>query len=143
MKKQMTTKQMIKKHGYIPGNPPKNLLDSIPPKAENESPLPNGNVAALQFCLDTLYKRLRHEPDFGASYLDGLRQAQKDLDHLVSVAAGDPPAATKKSSMLRQLAASTEFSSVSRELIARAERLERQAEGLRYKFSKERLEKKA
>ncbi len=139
MKKQMTTRQMIKKYGYIKGDPPKNLLDSVPPKAVAE----DQPLITLQTSLDVLYRQLRHEPDFGASYLDGLRQAQRDLDHLVSVAAGDPPAATKKSSLLRQLAASTEFNSVSRELIARAERLERQAEGLRYKFSKDRLEKKA
>lgn len=100
-------------------------------------------LKTIQNCLDVLYGTLRHDPEFGAKYLDGLRQAQRDLDHLVSLAAGDPPAATKKSSLLRQLAASTEFNKVSAELIAKAERLERQAEGLRYKFSKMRLEKKS
>jgi len=100
-------------------------------------------LAALQSCLDWLYERQRHDLDFKANYIDGLRQAQKDLDHLVSLAAGDPPSATKKSSLLRQLAASTEFNAVSKELIDKAEKLERQAEGLRYKFSKERREKSA
>lgn len=97
-------------------------------------------LASLQLCLDILYGRLRHDSDFGPTYLDGLRQAQRDLDHLVSMGAGDPPAATKKSSMLRQLAASTEFNAVSKQLIEKAEKLERQAEGLRYKFSKDRKE---
>jgi hypothetical protein len=96
-------------------------------------------LATLQFCLDVMYGKMRHQPDFGPLYLDGLRQAQRDLDHLISLAAGDPPAATKKSSLLRQLAASTEFNAVSKELIAKAEKLERQAEGLKYKFSKQRL----
>lgn len=100
-------------------------------------------LKTLQFCLDVMYGMQRHESDFGAKYLDGLHQAQRDLDHLVSMAAGDPPAATKRSSLLRQLAASTEFNAVSNELIARAEKLEKQAEGLRYKFSKERKEKAA
>ena len=98
--------------------------------------------ATLQKCLVELYKMQRHDATFGAMYLDGLRQAQKDLDHLVSLAAGDPPAATKKSSLLRQLAASTEFAAVSKTLIEKAERLERQAEGLRYKFAKMRVEEK-
>ncbi len=100
-------------------------------------------LATLQYTLDVMYGLQRHDPTFGANFLDGLRQAQKDLDHLVLLAAGYPPAATKKSSLLRQLAASTEFNAVSRQLIAKAEKLENQAEGLRYKFSKERKEKNA
>src|SRR5262245_2119025 len=98
-------------------------------------------LVTIQYCLDVLYGTLRHDPEFGPKYIDALRQIQKDIDHLVSMAAGDPPAATKKSSLLRQLAASTEFRAVSNELITRAEKLERQAEGLRYKFSKMRKEK--
>lgn len=97
-------------------------------------------LKVLQFCLCVLYEKQRHEVGFGVDYLDGLRQAQKDLDHLVSLAAGDPPNVTKKSSLLRQLAASTEFNAVSVQLIEKAERMERQAEGLRYKFSKMRKE---
>jgi len=93
-------------------------------------------LKTLQYCLDILYGWQRHDPNFGENYLDGLRQAEKDLDHLISLASGNPPAATKKSTLLRQLAASTEFNEVSAKLIARAESLERQAEGLRYKFSK-------
>lgn len=113
------------------------------PVYENVGPMSEAEKAPLgtmQFCLDVMYGMQRHDPKFGENYLDGLRQAQKDLDHLVSMAAGDPPTATKKSSLLRQLAASTEFNAVSKELIAKAERLERQAEGLRYKFSKMRKE---
>lgn len=100
-------------------------------------------LKTLQFCLDVLYGKQRHEPDFGVNYLDGLRQVQKDLDHLISLASGYPLNATKKSSMIRQMAASPEFRAVSAELIAKAERLENQAEGLRYKFSKNRKEKSA
>ena len=97
-------------------------------------------ISAMQYCLDVLYGKMRHDPDFGPAYLDGLRQAQKDLDHLVNLAAGNPPDTTKKSSLLRQLAASTEFAQVSKSLIEKAERMERQAEGLRYKFSRDRKE---
>ncbi len=97
-------------------------------------------LKTLQYSLDVLYGMQRHDPEFRVKYIDKLRQAQKDLDHLISMAVGDPPSATKKSSLLRQLAASTEFNAVSRELIARAEKLENQAEGLRYKFSKMRKE---
>jgi len=97
-------------------------------------------LKTLQFCLDTLYGMQRHDPEFGKDYLDGLRQAQRDLDHLVLMAAGHPPIATKKSSLLRQLAESSDFAEVKTQLIEKAERLERQAEGLRYKFSKMRRE---
>lgn len=100
-------------------------------------------LKTLQFCLDVMYGLQRHDADFGASHLDGLRQAQRDLDHLVSLAAGDPPSATKRSSMLRQLAESADFAEVKGQLIAKAERMERQAEGLRYKFSKMRKEQAA
>lgn len=98
-------------------------------------------LKTMQFCLDVMYGLQRHEPDFGANFLDGLRQIQKDLDHIISMASGYPPETTKRSAMLRQLAASTEFNKVSRELIAKAESLERQAEGLRYKISRDRREK--
>lgn len=97
-------------------------------------------LKTLQFCLDVMYEKQRHEPNFGINFLDGLRQAQKDLDHLISMTAGDPPAATKRSSLLRQLAESADFAKVKMQLIKKAERLERQAEGLKYKFSKMRRE---
>lgn len=93
-------------------------------------------LGTLQYCLGALYERLKHDTTFGMTYLDGLRAAQKDLDHLVNLAAGNPPNTTKKSSLLRQLASQTEFKAVAKDLLAKAERLERQAEGLRYKFSK-------
>lgn len=104
----------------------------------NDQPL-----KTIQYCLDVTYEKMRHDPDFGPAFIDGLRQAQKDLDHLVNLAAGNPPDTTKKSSLLRQLASSTEFASVSKSLIEKAERMERQAEGLRYKYSKERKEEAA
>lgn len=97
-------------------------------------------IGNMQFCIDVIYGKLRHDQDYGPTYLDALRQMQKDLDHIVNLAAGNPPSTTKKSAMLRQLAASTEFASVSKSLIDKAERMERQAEGLRYKFSKDRKE---
>lgn len=97
-------------------------------------------LKTMQFCVDVIYGLQRHDDKFGPKYLDGLRQIQKDLDHIVSMASGDPPAATKKSSMLRQLALSPDFAKVKDELIKKAEGLERQAEGLRYKFSKQRKE---
>lgn len=104
----------------------------------NDQPL-----KTVQYCLDVAYEKMRHDPDYGPACLDGLRQAQKDLDHLVNLAAGNPANTTKKSQLLRQLASSTEFATVSKSLIEKAERMERQAEGLRYKFSKERREEAA
>lgn len=98
-------------------------------------------LAMMQYCIDVVYGNLQHDPTFGPNCLDGLRQIQKDIDHMVSVAAGDPPSSTKRSSLLRQLAASTEFNSVSNALIEKAERMERQAEGLRYKYSRDRRKK--
>lgn len=98
-------------------------------------------LKTLQYCLDVLYGKLRHEPDFGPARLDGLRQAQRDLDHLVDLAAGNPPSSTKKSAMLRQMAADPQFAASAKQLIEKAEKLEKQAEGLRYKFSKDRKEK--
>ncbi len=50
---------------------------------------------------------------------------------------------TKRSRMLRNMASSTEFNAVSRSLIDKAERLERQADGLRYKNAKARLSRHA